>query len=86
MKANLGRKTKSDPQPSVFMQIKSYSTIHPGSPAAVRHPQVVLDGGRYVALLGSSIERGIIGFGSSVASALHAFDDLYANFLRPPHA
>jgi hypothetical protein len=54
-----------------------YYASHPRGPAARRHPHILIDHGRYVALLGRSINRGIVGFGSSVASALHAFDDLY---------
>jgi hypothetical protein len=54
-----------------------YYASHPHSPAALRHPRILIDDGRYVALLGRSVNRGIVGFGSSVASALRAFDDLY---------
>ncbi|HEX4666470.1 MAG TPA: hypothetical protein VH207_07715 [Chthoniobacterales bacterium] len=57
--------------------LTDYYKSHPHSPAARQHPRILIDHGRYVALLGRSINRGIVGFGSSVASALHAFDDLY---------
>ena len=57
--------------------LTEYCRSHPHGPAARRHPRILVDHGRYVALLGRSINRGIVGFGSSVASALRAFDDLY---------
>ncbi len=62
---------------TVRKEVKMYCAAHPGSPPAVRHPRIVVDHGRYVALLGRSNRVGVIGFGTSVASALHAFDDLY---------
>ena len=59
-----------------------YYAAHPRGAAAVRHPKIFSDHGRYVALLGRSIKSGIFGFGSSVSSALHTFDDLYARVRR----
>jgi hypothetical protein len=56
---------------------KRYYAEHPGSPAATQQPKILVRGGRYVALLGSSISDGVFGFGSTVASALRNFDDLY---------
>jgi hypothetical protein len=44
----------------------------------VQHPQITVDRGRYVAVLGKSIRRGFLGFGSSVSSALRSFDELYS--------
>jgi hypothetical protein len=61
---------------------KRYYAAHPRGAAAVRHPKIFSDHGRYVALLGRSIKDGIFGFGSSVSSALHAFDDLYSRSRR----
>jgi hypothetical protein len=57
---------------------KRYYAEHPGSPAATERPKILVRGGRYVALLGSSISGGVFGFGSTVASALRSFDDLYS--------
>ena len=57
---------------------KRYYEAHPRGAAAARHPRIFTDHGRFVALLGRSIKNGIFGFGSSVSSALHAFDDLYS--------
>ena len=62
--------------------VREYCQAHPDSPAAQRHPRVGWDHGRYIALLGRSLDRGIIGFGSSIASALHTFDDLYRKSRR----
>ena len=61
----------------VLRVYEEYCRQHPGSPAAVRHPRILVDRGRYVALLGRTVKRGILGFGSSVTAALRAFDDLY---------
>jgi hypothetical protein len=57
--------------------VRQYFKSHPDSPAAKYRPRLGWDHGRYVALLGRSLEVGIVGFGSSVTSALHTFDDLY---------
>ena len=62
--------------------VEEYCRAHPLSPAALKHPRIVLDRGRYVALLGRSIGRGVFGFGTSVASALRAFDTIYPSYLR----
>ena len=57
--------------------VAKYCAAHPRSPSAVRRPHIFTDHGRYVALLGKSIKDGVFGFGSSVFSALQAFDNLY---------
>jgi hypothetical protein len=62
-----------------------YCAAHPSSPAALYHPRIVIDHGRYVAFLGRSINTGIFGFGSNVASALHTFDDLYKRTRSKPN-
>jgi hypothetical protein len=61
-----------------------YCVEHPGSPAAVRRPQISMRGGTCVALLGPDLRRGIAGMGSTVRAALRAFDTEYLNALRPP--
>jgi hypothetical protein len=72
-------------QTAVQSDLTKYCAAHPDSPAAERHPRILIDHGRYVALLGRSIRRDVFGFGSSVASALRAFDNLYMRSrpLRP---
>jgi hypothetical protein len=77
MKPAARKGLNNDLDKSVLRVYEEYCTQHPGSPAAVRHPRILVDRGRYVALLGRTIKRGILGFGSSVTAALRAFDDLY---------
>jgi len=61
-----------------------YFAAHPGSPAAVRRPELSIRSGRWVALLGRALEDGIVGVGSTVETALRAFDAQYLAALRPP--
>jgi hypothetical protein len=61
-----------------------YCEAHPGSPTAVRRPRLFIRSGVWVALLGPSVEQGIVGIGSSVEAALRAFDEQYLAGLRPP--
>jgi hypothetical protein len=77
MNGNSKKRSNDFMNRAVRKDLTEYYKSHPHSPAARRHPRILIDHGRYVALLGRSINRGIVGFGSSVASALHAFDDLY---------
>ena len=65
-------------------QIELYCRAHPGSPSAVRHPRLFLRSELWIALLGPSIEEGIVGIGPTVAAALRAFDAQYLAGLRPP--
>src|SRR6266542_434140 len=65
-------------------QMELYCTAHPGSPSAVRRPRLFFRGDLWIALLGSSVEDGIVGIGSTVRAALRAFDVQYLAGLRPP--
>jgi len=65
-------------------QMELYCQAHPGSPAAVRRPRLVVRGELWIALLGPNVEEGIVGIGSTVAAALRAFDAQYLAGLRPP--
>src|SRR5437867_4733774 len=65
-------------------QMELYCQAHPGSPAAVRRPRLFVRGDLWIALLGPSVEEGIVGIGSTVAAALRAFDAQYLAGLRPP--
>jgi hypothetical protein len=58
-------------------EMESYCAAHPGSPSAVRRPALSIRGELWIALLGPSIEKGIVGIGSTVEAALHAFDSKY---------
>src|SRR5438132_13918905 len=65
-------------------QMKVYCASHPGSPSAVRRPQLFFRSELWIALLGPTIEEGIVGIGPTVAAALRAFDTQYLAGLRPP--
>ena len=65
-------------------QLELYCRAHPGSPSAVRRPRLFVRGELWIALLGPTVEEGIVGIGSTVAAALRAFDAQYLAGLRPP--
>ena len=65
-------------------EMERYCREHPRSPSAVRRPRIMIRGRNCVALLGSTLEDGIAGIGSSVRAALRAFDVQYSNSLKPP--
>ena len=64
-------------------QMELYCTAHPGSPSAVHRPRLFVRGELWIALLGPSVEEGVVGIGSTVTAALRAFDAQYAAGLRP---
>ena len=64
--------------------MKLYCGANPASPSAMRHPQLFFRGDLWIALLGPSIEEGIVGIGPTVAAALRAFDVQYVAGFRPP--
>jgi hypothetical protein len=66
-------------------QMNHYCAAHPGSPSAVRSPQLLFRGDLWIALLGPNVEEGIVGIGPSVAAALRAFDAQYLVGLCPPN-
>ena len=66
-------------------QMKEYCAARPGSPSAVRQPQLFFRGELWIALLGPNLEEGIVGIGPTVAAALRAFDTQYLAGLRPPN-
>jgi hypothetical protein len=47
-------------------------------------PQLLFRSELWIALLGPSMEEGIVGIGPTVAAALRAFDAQYLTGLRPP--
>lgn len=63
--------------------MKVYCASRPGSPSAVRHPQLFFRSDLWIALLGPTTEEGIVGIGPTVAAALRAFDTQYLGRLRP---
>jgi hypothetical protein len=66
-------------------EMKDYCAAHPGSPSAVRRPELIIRGDLWIALLGPNMEEGIIGIGPTVAAALRAFDAQYLIALHPPN-
>ena len=65
-------------------QMELYCEAHPGSPSAVRRPRLFVRGELWIALLGPSVEEGIVGIGATLTAALRAFDAQYLASLRPP--
>jgi hypothetical protein len=88
VKKNIGRtSTRShplNPTLAAMEQMELYRASHPGSPAAVRRPQLRIRGDLWIALLGPTVEEGIVGIGPTVEAALKAFDAQYLAGLRPP--
>src|SRR6266567_1882109 len=73
----------TDRTPEATEKLLFYCLAHPSSPSAVRRPQLSIRDGLWIALLGPSMEKGIVGIGPSVESALRAFDTQYLSFLKP---
>jgi hypothetical protein len=67
-------------------RMELYCSAHPRGASAVRRPQLTKKGNLWIALLGRSIDGGIVGFGPTIEAALRAFDVQYLNALRPPIA
>ena len=80
---SLGRRVP-DYALAAMEQMELYCQAHPGSPSAVRRPKLFIRGELWIALLGPSVEEGIVGIGSTVTAALRAFDAQYLTGLRPP--
>ena len=66
-------------------ELEHYCVEHPGSPSAVRRPQLFVRGDLWIALLGPNVEEGIVGIGSTVWAALRAFDAQYLAGQASPH-
>jgi len=66
-----------DPARIALEEMESYCAAHPGSPSATRRPALSIRSGLWIALLGPSLEEGIVGIGYTVELALHAFDRQY---------
>ena len=74
----------TDPMLAAIEEMQSYCLVHPGSPSAVRRPQLSIRGDLWIALLGPNVAEGIVGIGSTVRAALRAFDAQYLAG-RPPN-
>jgi hypothetical protein len=73
-----------DPTMAAMERMDLYCAAHPGSPSAARRPRVFLRSHLWIALLGPSVEEGIVGIGPTVEASLRAFDAQYLAGLRPP--
>jgi hypothetical protein len=58
-------------------QMDMYCTAHPETPSALRRPKLFVRSDLWIALLGPSIDEGIVGIAPNVAAALRAFDAQY---------
>jgi hypothetical protein len=74
---------RGGPTLAAMQEMHSYCQAHPRSPSAMRRPELSIRGDLWIALLGPSVEKGIVGIGPNVASALRAFDTQYFEFLGP---
>ena len=73
----LRRRRVADYATASVEEMEHYCVEHPGSPSAVRRPQLFVRGDLWIALLGPNMEEGIVGIGSTVRAALRAFDTQY---------
>jgi len=73
-----------DATTTAMERMELYCAAHPGSPSAARRPRLFLRSHLWIALLGPSVEEGIVGIGKTVEAALRAFDAQYLAGLRPP--
>jgi hypothetical protein len=78
-----GRGRATDYAAAATEQMELYCMACPGSPSAVRRPQLFFRGDLWIVVLGPSVEEGIVGIGPTVAAALRAFDSQYLAGLRP---
>jgi hypothetical protein len=69
---------------AAMQRMELYYSAHPGSPFAVRRPELSMRGKMWTALLGPNLRDGIAGFGPTVEAALKDFDVRYLRALRSP--
>ena len=68
---------QADPARIASEEMESYCAAHPDTPTAVRRPVLLTRTGLWIALLGPTMEEGIVGIGYTVELALRAFDRQY---------
>src|SRR5215469_10582024 len=66
-------------------EMTRYCAARPGSPSAMRRPQLFFRNELWIALLGPNLEEGLVGIGATVAAALRAFDTQYLASSRAPN-
>ena len=71
------RSRPEDCAAAAIEQMKIYCEANPGTPSALRRPQLFFRGDLWIAVLGPSVEEGIVGIGPTIAAALRAFDAQY---------
>src|SRR5262249_54196674 len=79
------RRRVADYAGTAIEQMELYCAAHPGSPSEMRHPQLFFRSDLWIALLGPTMEEGIVGIGPTVAAALRAFDTQYLAGQQPSH-
>ncbi len=83
MKANDNARREAEEIAKAEAEMEGYFAQHPRSPSALRRPRLMRRGRTWIALLGSTLEDGIAGLGSSVEATLRAFDVQYRNSQKP---
>src|SRR4029453_12889027 len=81
MNTGLDTHCHGGPTLAAMQEMYSYCLAHPRSPSAVRQPQLSTRGDLWVALIGPSVEAGIVGIGPRVEAALRALYAQYLDFL-----
>ena len=71
------RQQEAEREAEAAREMARYCKAHPKSPSALRRPRLMLRGRSWIALLGSTLQDGIAGIGSTVDAALRAFDEQY---------
>jgi hypothetical protein len=79
-----GQRHIFDSTTAAMERMEHYCATHPGSPSTARRPQLLFRNRLWIALLGPSVEEGIVGIGQTVEAALRAFDAQYLAGLRSP--
>jgi hypothetical protein len=81
MKKNNGQVSRGrhamDDAATAMEQMALYCTAHPGSPSSKHRPRLFFRSELWIALIGASVEEGIVGIGPTVGAALGAFDAQY---------
>ncbi len=63
---------RADPAGMALKEMESYCATHPNSPSAARRPALSIRRGLWIALLGPSVEQGIVGIGFTRADLVNA--------------
>jgi len=83
MSAASRRQNDAERSQQAMAEMERYCADHPRSPSAARRPRIMIRGRSCVALLGSTLQDGIVGIGGTIEAALRAFDVQYSNSVKP---